>query len=38
MSKEPLLSRNYEYLEALDNLKYYHSEPVGLTDYIGQSQ
>ena len=31
-------SRNFEYLEALDSSKVYHPEPVGLTEYLGQSQ
>ena len=31
-------SKNFEYLEALDSSKVYHSEPVGLIEYLGQSQ
>ena len=32
-------NRNFEYLEALDSSKVYHSEPVvGLTEYLGKSQ
>ena len=34
----PHISKNTEYLDSLEELKYYHQNPIGLTDHLGQSQ
>ena len=39
MSKiPPNIIRNEDYLTALEELRFFHQDPVGLTDYLGQSQ